>query len=74
MKSVYRFGGVPQVMLQAMDRLLKLGIVSLPVHDALMVADGMLSVDAAEQCLKDAWSETLGVGFAPYVTINRPSE
>ena len=63
-----------QVMLQAMDGLLKLGIVSLPIHDALMVADGMLSVNAAEQHLKDAWSEALGVSFAPYVTINRPSE
>ncbi len=61
-----------QVMLQAMDRLLKLGIVSLPIHDALMVTDGMFAVDAAEQHLKDAWSETLGVSFAPYVTINRP--
>ncbi len=63
-----------QVMLQAMDRLLKLGIVSLPIHDALMVTDGMFAVDAAEQHLKDAWSETLGVSFAPYVTINKPSE
>lgn len=63
-----------QVMLQAMDGLLKLGIVSLPIHDALMVADGMFSVNAAEQHLKDAWSEALGVSFAPYVTINRPSE
>ena len=61
-----------QVMLQAMDRLLKLGIVSLPIHDALMVTDGMFAVDAAEQHLKDAWSEALGVSFAPYVTINRP--
>ena len=61
-----------QVMLQAMDRLLKLGIVSLPIHDALMVADGMLAVDAAEQQLKDAWSEALGVSFAPHITINRP--
>ena len=61
-----------QVMLQAMDRLLKLGIVSLPIHDALMVADGMLAVDAAERHLKDAWSEALGVSFAPHITINRP--
>ena len=57
-----------QVMLQAMDGLLKLGVVSLPIHD------GLLSVNAAEQHLKDAWSEALGVSFAPYVTINRPSE
>tara|TARA_B110000503_G_scaffold132003_1_gene207449 strand:- start:270 stop:968 length:699 start_codon:yes stop_codon:yes gene_type:complete len=63
-----------QVMLQAMDRLLRLGIVSLPIHDALMVTDAMLSVDVAQQHLKDAWSETLGVSFAPYVTINRPSD
>jgi len=55
-----------------MDRLLKLGIVSLPIHDALMVTDGMFAVNAAEQHLKDAWSETLGVSFAPFVTINRP--
>ena len=61
-----------QIMLQAMDRLLKLGIVSLPIHDALMVADGMLSVTAAEQILKGAWSEVLGVSFAPHVTLNRP--
>ena len=31
-----------QVMLQAMDGLLKLGVVSLPIHDALMAANGML--------------------------------
>ena len=61
-----------QVMLQAMDRLLTLGNVSLPIHDALMVADGMLSVTAAEQILKGAWSEVLGVSFAPHVTLNRP--
>jgi len=40
----------------------------------LMVTDGMFAVNAAEQHLKDAWSEALGVSFAPYVTINRPSE
>ena len=61
-----------QIMLQAMDRLLKLAIVSLPIHDALMVADGMLSVTTAEQMLKGAWSEALGVSFAPHVTLNRP--
>ena len=63
-----------QVMLQAMDRLTRLGVVSLPIHDALMVTDGMLSVDIAEQHLKDAWSETLGVRFAPQVSVNRPSD
>ena len=61
-----------QVMLQAMDRLTRLGVVSLPTHDALMVTAGMLLVDVAEQHLKDGWSETLGVRFAPHVTINRP--
>ncbi len=59
-------------MLQAMDRLTRLGVVSLPIHDALMVTDGMLSVDAAQKHLKDAWSETLGARFASHVAVNRP--
>ncbi len=60
------------IMIKTMERLMKLDIVSLPIHDAIMVPDRLLSRVAAEGALKELWAEELNVNFKPHTEIKEP--
>jgi hypothetical protein len=60
------------IMMKTMERLMKLNIVSLPIHDAIMVPDRLLSRVAAEGALKEVWAEELNVNFKPHTEIKEP--
>ena len=60
------------IMMKTMERLMKLDIVSLPIHDAIMVSDGLLNTAVAEGVLKDVWTEELNVNFKPHTEIKEP--
>lgn len=57
-----------QIMIKAQVELIRLGITALPVHDALMVNRGIEIESAAEEILKQLWSEELGVNFFPHLS------
>jgi hypothetical protein len=56
------------LLLKAMLDLLDLGIVSLPMHDAIYVQKRYMK--HAQVSLENAWMETLGVSFRPYTKID----
>ena len=60
------------IMMKTMERLMKLDIVSLPIHDAIMVPDRLLSRATAEDTLKDVWAEELNTTFKPHTEIKEP--
>ena len=57
------------ILLKAMLALIKQGIPSLPVHDAIYVQKRHVS--KAKKALEDAWREVLGVGFKPAIKIDK---
>jgi hypothetical protein len=57
-----------QIMIKAQVELIRIGITALPIHDALMVNSAAEIEETAEGILKQLWSETLGVDFAPYLS------
>ena len=58
------------ILLDAMCDLIDKGIVSLPIHDALYVEQA--NIDEAENALKKAWANNLGVNFEPFVDVDTP--
>lgn len=56
-----------QIMINAQLQLIELGMTALPIHDALMIQQGLISESVAEEILKKSWKETLGVTFHPVV-------
>jgi hypothetical protein len=60
------------IMMKTMERLMKLDIVSLPIHDAIMVPDRLLCRVAAEGALKEVWAEELNVNFKPHTEVKEP--
>lgn len=58
------------ILLDAMCELVDRGIVSLPIHDALYVEQA--NIGEAENALKKAWANNLGVNFEPFVDVDTP--
>lgn len=58
------------VLLDAMSDLIDKNILSLPIHDALYVAQQHIT--EAEKALKAAWKKNLDVDFEPCVDIDNP--
>jgi hypothetical protein len=58
------------ILLNAMLSLLDLGILSLPMHDAIYVQQEHTA--QAKAALENAWMRALGVSFKPYTKIDLP--